>query len=137
MAARLVSLFGRCEMTADSPAEGYEKSFYDRLERKRQEERNRLLNTEPSPELEAMPPSSEKKKLTRVILRGGWGEIKLKVEDFVQAKALLEKYCTRHGKSENMVKKLKLSFDGDTLSPSATVGAMGVEDDDMLDVIIP
>ena len=116
--------------------EGYEKAFYDRLEQQKQVERDRLLNSPSPSDIEILPPSTEKKKLTRIILRGQWGECKLRVADFVTAHALLMGFCERQGKHGSMVRKLKLSFDGDTIDPTAIVSEMGIEDDDVMDVIL-
>ena len=138
---------------------GYERDVYVKVEKQREEERARQLaildGTAPPPaaeepdagpeegegggEAEAEPepedePEETKKKGTVVRLRGKWGEATIRVADTVSMKALAAHYCRKvdHvGEEAN----IRFEFDGERVETEQTIGSIGVEDRDMIDVI--
>lgn len=81
-------------------------------------------------------PVAAEKKGTILKLRGTWGELLMRVPDNITIKILAAHYCKKHDRAGEE-DSIKLEFDGETLELETSIGDLGVEDRDILDVICP
>jgi len=75
-----------------------------------------------------------------IVMKGGQGGIlqaNVKVKPTTQIQRLLDHYVQLHKKEipKDNLKSIRIRFDGEWINPKSTVGELGLEDDDQIDVI--
>lgn len=125
---------------------GYETYHWERLEKEKQRDRERMLydgspplEVGDSPDLEIQPvdplPEPSRTKKLRLTLRGQWGEFRMNIIGDIDAAALVKWYCMKAGQEQSKADALSVQFDGEKIAPGTMVKDVDVEDKDLVDIV--